>query len=63
MTLAQWEANAPARTREHLPNCRVIPYHAWIWGAIAWDLWHLSDWRVHGVTGGSIWLVPREVKK
>lgn len=24
-----------------------------------WQLWHLSDYRVSSVTGGSVWLMPR----
>lgn len=63
MTLVEWEKKTGIVTKEHLPSMRCTPCGLDIWGGIAWELWHLTDWRVHGVTGGTIWLVPRNETK
>lgn len=60
MTLATWEARYGLTSTQHNPSSRSLAYDYRIWGGMAWGLWHLTDWRVTGVTGGSIWLYPRE---
>ena len=36
-----------------------IVYETWITETIAWELWHLTDYVVESVSGGTIWLHPR----
>ncbi len=61
MTLRDWYLNTGVRPiiPKHF-NDRVVPDTAGIMDCRA-DLWHLDDYMVSAVTGGSIWLHPRHV--
>lgn len=66
MTLAQWskkyKINAPVfesvaapKAPEHNARYVIGSYS----GMVAWDLFHLSDYVVSTVTGGTYWLAKR----
>jgi len=59
MTLQEWERANGERTMLHHPGlgARFIYYGI---NPNRKELWHLSDWRVTSVSGGTIWLLPRE---
>lgn len=61
MTLAEWSKSAgvtPIIPKQF--NSRVIPDTKQIADVRTW-LWDLSDYVVSSVSGGSIWLMPRNV--
>jgi len=69
MTLAEWQVEAPhVHVADHKSGTKVIaqaqilrpgPYVLAI-SKLEVQLWRLSDWTVSSVTGGSIWLTPKE---
>jgi hypothetical protein len=63
MTLREWCSITGVRPiiPKHF-NDRVVPDTAGIIDNRV-DLWHLDDYVVSAVTGGSIWLHPRHVIK
>lgn len=64
MTLADWEKKSPLTVGTHKTGARWVPddfpnalhdEHD-----LRWELWHLSDYRVSSVSGGTIWLIPKK---
>jgi hypothetical protein len=57
MTLAEWAERSKYAPRKHASGAYHVPQ------VEPEDsqrlLWHLTDYLVSSVTGGSIWLVPR----
>jgi hypothetical protein len=68
MTLSQWETRLQAVEDLPIATPRVINTHAaggkWIPDGMPnpyrRELWSLSDYLVSSVTGGTIWLTPRQ---
>ena len=60
MTLAEWQARYSLDIHTHTNGGRWRYYDSHVWPINAtWDLFHLSDYVVRAVTGGSIWLWSR----
>lgn len=58
-TLQEWLiAHAIVPIKDE-PTIVAIYYATEIKGSIAWELWHLQDYVVSTVSGGTIWLIPR----
>ena len=57
MTLTEWEMKYSRFVRKHKNGQYHIPDFV---GNERADLFHLSDYIVSSVTGGTIWFIPRE---
>lgn len=59
MTLHEWEQQSGETTHLHPSGARWIAY-----ASLSMDdyreLFHLSDYLVSSVIGGTVWLVPRQ---
>ena len=56
-TLAEWAAGQPYRLVYHSGSVATIPASSLRNRSGAW---HLTDWRVSSIAGGSIWFVRRK---
>jgi hypothetical protein len=62
MTLAQWREQYPGwYVAQHASGGYWLKDNGESMTNERWELWHLDDYAVSSVTGGSIWLVQREV--
>ena len=57
--LEEWERDAPVKVGRHSNGAHYVPY-APLADSLYRELWHLADYRVDGVSGGSVWPAPRE---
>lgn len=60
MTLTEWEEKYGMTAKTHDSGQRWVYYDSRIWGVMAWELWHLTDWLVVAVAGGCVWLARKE---
>ena len=58
MTLNEWKQKWDYVVTTHSSGAMVLPDDL-VCGARS-ELWHLSDYVVSSVTGGSVWLIKRE---
>ena len=58
MTLAQWSkfSGQPIQLRD---SYSIVSGYGWVPYDIYKQLWHLSDYVVSTVTGGSVYLIPK----
>ena len=61
MTLAQWAEFWPYKVSKHSTGAMWTPDAVKNWSR-DWrvEAFHLSDYLVSSITGGTIWFVPRE---
>jgi hypothetical protein len=58
MTLSEWKEQSGHYVGDHKSGAKWIPANMPL--PLHWELYHLTDYVVSSITGGSIWLVKRK---